>query len=313
MVAKHESSLSFRVLSQGPFAFTWAAPAGGHEWRHDLRPPDRPPYDSALTRPSHSVRGPWLVSARAPEVGKPEQIRRYAPLARVDLHRVFASTKPTEAGVLEFADRFGSLGRPVALVTEGDEARAGLAGESFELWDSEIPAMHRLVELWGLVLAARASEYEGRMKPGALARRIVWSPEGRGVYVDWGADGHDTIADEAMGVDVAMLERWRPGELVAPASYFVFRSVNERMRGRVSPALLPEHGDQMALFPHDLLAALYVLFALELPQTRLPMRQCVTCGTFFYPSDKRQRHCRPACRKTKHARAKRKQQKGATT
>ena len=105
------------------------------------------------------------------------------------------------------------------------------------------------------------------------------------------------LAHEEIGGDIALLERWRHGDPVEPARYFVHREVNRRLKGHVSPAVLPFRKGEIFFFPDCLLSAVYTQFMLELSGRNRPAVLCARlgCGRYFEPAHGRQRYCDKPC------------------
>lgn len=305
-MAREDGRLSFRVLSHGPYAFVWAVPVGGYVWRKDVAPQDLPLNDTPLARLEHAKRGPWLTSKVAPEIGAAEKLRQYGPLGVAALHGVFANLEPTEDGVLTFANQHGWLGRPEELLPWPEGRGFVLAGESLQFWQAEINAMHDLLCLWTIVNEARLYPHSPHDE---LKTLVHWNRAPRYVQVSWdaGKGAHARLGfrgtqasriPRSPGESPELLDRWKVGDVVEPAAYYVHEQVNARLKGTVSPAVLPFRDDNLVLFPHNLLSALYVHFALSLSGKKLPALQCAAdgCGRYFYPSKVGQKYCRPAHR-----------------
>ena len=87
----------------------------------------------------------------------------------------------------------------------------------------------------------------------------------------------------------------------------VRKEVNERLRGHVNPILLPPdvaEGYRIIFRPDSLLAALYVLLALEIAaateSTDASPKVCAYCGEVFTPTRRDQRYCKPSHRSAAH-------------
>jgi hypothetical protein len=93
--------------------------------------------------------------------------------------------------------------------------------------------------------------------------------------------------------------------VIEPARYDVCREINRQMQGHVSPAVLPFRQGDVYLFPDCLLAAMYVLFALEVSGKQRPAQMCRECGRYFVPQHGLQQYCEDRCRKRRYARQRR--------
>lgn len=278
----------FRSLRDGVFAFMALTPRGGFRWRSDLYPvPEAgveapPPYLVPVDAP-----GPITLNGRS-----------FLPRARADgLHRTFARLS-TEEEMVRFASRYGRLGGQVDLIL-GDPARNGAAvlGEPLAWWQREIAALWRLLDI------KAALERRDRWRLGELVewrrsplRVVVW-PEGKPKDGALHRSPSEVLAAEYSDPD-GLLARWARDDPVAPAWYYIHLMVNRRLRGHVSPAVLPymPEGQRIVHVPDSLLAALWVLLALDLAGG-VPERVCAHCGKPFTPTRRDEKYCNSRCRK----------------
>ena len=179
--------------------------------------------------------------------------------------RRFARTAPSEQSILAFANEFGFLGHSLALrdsepKLEKIDVSDIPVGESLEFWQREIARMVRLVALWELVKRGNSRELsqlvewarpdgsqrvvlylavvDGKIRPD-LAQRMR---QGRREFWDYIHQDEDlagpttycemiVLAHEEIGGDIALLERWRHGDPVEPARYFVHRGGQQAPEG----------------------------------------------------------------------------------
>ncbi len=159
--------------------------------------------------------------------------------------------------------------------------------------------MARLLVLWDAVMLpdARllAEVVEWRENP----RQVIIHPHGRTRPV-W-----RKVADERdlAGHAPHLLDRWPLGDTREPVRYYVHQQVNHQLAAHVSPVVLPyaeDDGSRIVHLPDSLLAALYVLFALEVAQAK-PTALCEYSGCphgrVFTPTRKNQRYCHPECKR----------------
>ena len=224
-------------------------------------------------------------------------VKPYRPLQRRTLHRIFARTKPTEEGILRFANKYGSLtdGEKRSFYGEGPGGKVGFwKVEPFDLWRRHIAQMGAYLELWDLVVASRGDE---------LARRYVtWNSRDQIAYVELTYAGGKDFAQYTK--EHPVVQQWgkrreRDKESSAAehfALYFVHSRVNQLLRGNVSPVVLPFQGGDMVFVPENLIAALWFLFALEIGGKPRPARICASCGQPFIPMHGKMRYCSQACR-----------------
>ena len=318
----------FRAMTRGPFAALLRVPEDGFSWRDGLVV-----FDSE--RVEKNIAGPWLIRSDS------LYVHQYSPLAVPDLHRRFARTEPNADSILAFSNGYGFLGHGLWLGDSGPNDREMVVGESLGFWQKEIGHMARLMALWELV--KRGSRRE-------LSHLVEWTPPGKSQQVRLylvDVDGtlrpdlaqfmrqrpdefHDyfrrdedlagrmrhrgvtVLAHEENGSDVELLERWKHGDPVEPARYFVHREVNNRLRGHVSPAVLPFRKGEIFFFPDCLLSSLYTQFMLELSGRNRPAMLCERpgCGRYFEPAHGRQQYCETRCQQLAYYY--RKKEKGQT-
>lgn len=282
----------FEELAVGPFAALCRVPLTGYRWDAGLRRP--PPAEPWENDGRDQGDAPWLVG---PAHGEPYDARQYAPLAIPNLHRRFAALQPTPERIKKFADRHGMLGHGTALVAPDTSAQPLRSGESFTFWATEIERMAHLLAVWDLVR---------RRAAGKLGQLVVWraaSSSSASVSVTWrGQNGAlRTVWLARRGVlGDELLARWRPGDVIEPARYYICRAINEQLHGHVSPAVLPFRDGDIFLIPDCLLGAVYVLFALEVSGKQRPAIVCRGCGRYFIPTHGLQHYCDDRCRKRRY-------------
>lgn len=164
-----------------------------------------------------------------------------------------------------------------------------------QVWLNEIAFITHLLEVWDLAKNEAA---------GPLGRWVIWRDRPRSValYRVEGRPGpawFKTLASENDPTTAELLERWRYGDVVGPAGYYVHLKVNDRLRGHASPVVLPFRKGEIFMFPDSLLAAVYTLFAMELSGRQRPAIICHGCDKYFIPKHGRQQFCEEACRKRK--------------
>ena len=305
--------LPFQAMTRGPFAALLRVPEEGFGWSDGLVVLDS-------EGDGENTAGPWLTRPNS------LYVRQYSPLAVPDLHRRFARTEPTAESILAFSNGYGLLGHGLWLSDSGSNDRGMVVGESLGFWQKEIGHMARLMALWELV--KRGSRRE-------LSHLVEWTPPGKSqqvrlylVYVDgtlrpdlvqcmrqrldefhdyfrrdedlagrmshWGVT---VLAHEENGNDIELLEHWKHGDPIEPARYYVHREVNKRIRGHVSPAVLPFRKGEIFFFPDCLLSSLYTQFMLELSGRSRPAMLCERpgCGRYFEPMHGRQKYCEKRC------------------
>ena len=312
-MSPEEQRQPFETMTRGPFAALLRVPEDGFGWRDGLVTLDSMGDD-------RNIAGPWLVRSDS------LYVRQYSPLAVPNLYRRFVRTEPTVESILAFSNEYGLLGHGLWLGDSGSDNRRMVVGESLGFWRKEIEGMARLIALWDLVQSGSQRELshlvewtppgtsqqvrlylvdiDGKLRPD-LAQRMRQHPGEFRDYVRRDEDlagrmrhwGVTVLAHEENGSDVELLERWKHGDPVEPARYFVCREVNNRQRGHVSPAVLPFRKGEIFFFPDCLLTSLYTQFMLELSGRSRPAMLCERpgCGLYFESAHGRQKYCGKRC------------------
>jgi hypothetical protein len=279
-----------------PVQLVWHTSRDGHVWlnSHAL---DGDPHERQL-----------FLTDQRPLSGSSEPTRPYQPLRdHPGLFVTFSLVTPTEEGIKQFADQFGTLGgdcsQMIALYQRSSDRGASVGlGETMHTWRLEIEAMRRMIELWE---HARGGDIE------ALRAQIRWHDEGTRVLYESHPDkGVQELLNEKVPFSAGAIaaegdtvfEFFRPGDLVGPALQQVQSVINHRLRGRISVRLLwqPQTGKRtLYVVPTGLIGGLWLQFAQAVEQD-LHYRRCSICGTWFEiapgsgRSDKQ--FCSNACR-----------------
>lgn len=294
--------IPFREAESGMMVGLWHTPVDGFEWRDDLRPGF---VDGTLQTQDPPKPSWWLVERG--DVGK-----RYAVLARPNLARDFArlGVDPTRPAILAFAERYGRLGDSTLLVPHRVVLAVGGGssewGESLDLWQQEALMFRLLCETWDL--AARASGKRlataGQVDRArrSLADRFGWNDDGS-IWHRFGVAGAGAMKRGAglithpdMRDHEAITANIPQGDLAAAARYWVIQQVNEQMRGRINPTILPLRNAEVRFAPENLRAALYLRLALEISEKLGQMRECAGCSQPYTPSRRDQIYCGKNCR-----------------
>ena len=308
----------FEVMTRGPFAALLRVPEGGFSVQESL---------VALgSKAGEEGRGsPWLVKNPGAFV------RQYAPLAVSNLLRRFTRLKPTPEAILAFANQYGFLGHSLWLrYSESGPVRTRVdempIGESLNFWRSEIEQIAQLMAVWELVRHERRQELsnfvqwsppghtqhvllhlvslgkelrpdlaqQARQRAPSLIEEVRQESNSVGYSIRWTSS---VLAHEDISSGLELLGKWERGDPVEPARYYVHREVNKRLRGHVSPSVLPFRTSDIYFFPDCLRSALYTLFMLELSGRQRPAKLCVRpgCGRYFAPAHGRQQYCEKRC------------------
>ena len=312
-MTEEQGRLPFQTMTQGPFAALLRVPEEGFGWRDGLVALDG-------DRVRENTKETWLVRHDS------LYVRQYPPLAIQSLHRQFASIEPTPESILAFANEFGFLGHTQWLVDTSSNNQSMPVGEPLRFWQNEIDRLARLIDLWELVKQERRQD---------LSHLVRWTPLGEpqqvtlhlvsvggklqprlavclqknplefsdffrqdGEYAEQMRYSEMTVlAYQEKASDLELLERWKHGDPLEPARFYVHREVNNHQKGHVSPAVLPFRKGELFFFPDCLLSSLYTLFMLELSgRSRQPMLcERPGCGRYFQPEHGRQQYCEKRC------------------
>ncbi len=266
-----KKTLKFTQATSGSYAFYWDVVDSGYK---------------LLTGDTHKTvdesgmdsTPPWF---KLPGAGS--YATRYFPLLKAGLHRKFAGLYDDKS-IIEFANRYGLLGKTVFLMPHG--GGGVVVGESLERWRYESRTMGTLLAIWDMVQNREA---------GKLGQIIIWPRPNTTLlrllskYDEsrkrWVATQHKGkgyapgLVTEVLAspqINPELLKRWQMGMPVEPAKYYVYHKVNEHLEGHVSPKILPFLKDRIYLFPDSLLAALWVMFLMEITGN-VRIRQCDVC------------------------------------
>jgi hypothetical protein len=260
--------------------FSWWIPEGGYEWR-----------DDTCAGKKDMLLYPKDVA------GFRRRGRRYLPLQEsTGLFQTFARTERTPDGLLDFANRYGSI--------FGDQGRP----ESLWQWKVHLTRLRKAVCLWSLTVADNRAE---------LARHIVWQDGAEGAEVSYEPceANPDPDLDCRMGIaGPRFQEHWlntfQQGDVVLPALVNVMGRVNARLRDQgsmpgsagVAPELVYDERSgrlRLHIIPGNLLGAIWLQFAQAINGNK-EYRQCAGCGKWFELSPDTARtsrfHCSDACR-----------------
>jgi hypothetical protein len=243
-------------------------------------------------------------------VDRGRDFRRYPLLRRKGLLRELdaVAKDPTEARILSFASRWGALATGIMLVPRSEAGVANgtlVTGQSLTTWRNELMRFGDLRRLWQAVVVLSAPDAFGplsvRDAERLLAGSIRWTDDGGCLYVSrfeaagaW-SSWHESVyrvGDErAEIVGRYLADR----DSLKAARFLVHRDVNRKMRGVISPSVLPFMGSVIRFFPESLLAAAWLLFARELAGSAGSERECEGCRLPFIQGRRDQRFCSKSC------------------
>lgn len=264
----------------------WPKPLAGHEWIFARR--------AEFAAEPDDVEPERFLVTSTPD-NEPQRIVRYSPLATATgLFRHFAETTPDEAGILAFANAYGSLGGTIEENLRSETAPfPRLVGEAFSEWVRAIDQLRTVLSAWD---AAKASD------TAFLGRSIHWNEDTVYFLSDTTYERiGSSLDDPSMGM------RFEEGDLLAPAQELVRRRVNTQLVDhRVAPRLLWNAGEEMDIRfnPVSLIGALWFQFARAIAGNKA-FKQCQNCKNWIEVGGDRsarsdKKFCSPSCKAAFH-------------
>lgn len=321
--------LAFEDTVYGSFTSVGQVPRAGFRWApSDEFVPFGEPAKSAL-----AMRGPWLVEADP--VGEGPwgwHDPRFQKGTVSRLPEAFAKLATADQ-FLAFANRHGFLGHRLIL-----ERRAGgfsrTMGESLAFWEHHARRVRILTTLarWvskrdedklASVVHWLTNPIEVVIRPGAVLDRLEAEAKGER-YVPVPADAERVVLPYAHSLAEApwywqlgrhnvnrreVLHdhrgklRWRFGDPIQPAYYYVCEALNGEVEGHVNPRLMAFAAPELwrlYTVPDCLLSTMYL--QLQMTATRGKVeheaKPCERdgCTNFFSPSGNK-RYCSPPCKR----------------
>jgi len=284
------------------FSFLWSVPEKGYKW-----------IEGRVAKQGGELedRPTWVLTDNL-TVGQEYRMKQYAPLFEfTGLFRTFANI-PYESrdAILGFANEYGVLGISKILALPRTNAKPVATVEGFPMgwgetlsdWEMQIDEMRRAIFIWEMV--------ENRDEL-ALKKFIRWQdavpPRGHslGGVAGWVYDSHPDLppiwVDPVRGAPSPqrttqliqpVLDLFRPGDVLVPASFMVQRWINNHLQEHVAPRLVYQldRGKRvMQIVPSNLLSAMWLQFAQAIDGSR-KYRKCKECGTWFELSHKQSEH-----------------------
>ena len=257
-------------------------PLSGFELRADVKPwPSPRDGEVAWVGPLLVAReGGWKGYEPLKTRRLPQEVRRLASELAEEPNLSWltgAITKRATGRVVAFADRYGFLSTPAAVV-DASGAWAGY-GEPVAHWLNQLAVFHHALIVWDrAVNAARGSELFRRNLEAVVPR----ADDGR--RIDLGPAFEFLQREDLQG---------RPlHEVVADRlRVFVSSQLNSAMHVTLEP------GKPLRFRPSSVLAAVYLDFALELVGgTGARLRECDYCHNQYLASRSDKRFCSDTCR-----------------
>jgi hypothetical protein len=336
--------LGLETISANGYDFTWNVAVNGYEWlggdtvesrfasrivrnaaeSYNKDTILRGGYESLLTEnvyPYHlESQPPWLVPKGELELDQRQRaektkgkdwksvpVRQYNPLSFRTLHRQFASlnTQSLETEVLKFTNKYGLLGRMVALRADPKKSPGGVEGESLKRWQIEIERIGVLLAIWDLIRVRDAGKlgqfFIWHYNPDYVEVRLKWRYQ-KGAYEISRWDGkekaegfghhHTTVAIRS--ISPIFFSEYKGGTSVGPAWWWLGSNLNGHLQG-VHPRFNSCHQTEVTHTPETLLDALWLLFMLEV-QGKVKVTRCNHCGEWFEWERNTKAYCTPNCR-----------------
>ncbi|MCX6006865.1 MAG: hypothetical protein NTZ34_06350 [Chloroflexi bacterium] len=293
-----------KSMTSGSYAFLWGVPVDGCKILDDST--HKLAALSAEETQGMDGYGPWLVN-----VGN--IIRQYAPLSKPTLHREFASLNSDES-IIGFANSYGLLGQYAVSLFPPPQGPVEL-GESINRWKYESRDMGILLYVWDLVKGENAGKLSQLVKwlNGVLiAYKYEYDGSGK-MWKALPAPASNAIVPGVAFSRIAgndqheLLKHWQQGDSIEPARYYICREINEHLRGNVAPQIFPFMNNKIYLHPDSLLAAMWVMFSMEILGD-IKVRRCDICGYWQELHLQRNNfYCSSACRQEAYRRRRQKE------
>ena len=171
-------------------------------------------------------------------------------------------------------------------------------------WEYEIKHFSAVLKLWDLVREE---------KTDILKRHIEWQEIPLGVRLKW-EDGFWATNQKDL------VERWKYGDCLEPARFYIHERINERLHGHVDSVIFPFIKSEIYMAPDCLISGLYLMLAFEISGHATEMkapRPCKGCREKFSTTNDRKLYCSRNCewkytKRTQRARAKAQERKSAS-
>jgi hypothetical protein len=270
MIIKSVTSVTIPI-NPDPFPFYWLVDERGYEWVRGLT--SEPRLASSVSADPY------------------DRLRIYEPLKDDRLFLKFAALKPSRAEIQRFARRYGLLFDRYSIASAvrrpaGSYRVTQLHGTSLKGWKGEIERLRVLVRVWKAVKSARKDE---------LKKVILWKNRNT---LDYKLGFSDTLLASSC-YNRALLERFRPFDVIQPAMYLLQAEINKRIAEasnsdylaivprlvwcsgpRINGIAKPDHHQRLVFQPTNLLAAIWLQFARAVT-SGYQLKVCEGCGEYF--------------------------------
>ncbi|MDA1128990.1 MAG: hypothetical protein O2913_09860 [Chloroflexi bacterium] len=283
----------------GATAGYWHVAEDGHIWIPDLR---LSAANKGFVKGAFGLRlpaaydGPWLLPKNNP-------MKRYSVLRSRDVLHDFVrlAKTPEQKTFLGFADKWGQLGGKFPVV---DPSNNLLLAEPLMLWEEESCLLATLWQTWDAVRTLSTKGMptdEHLLAKSHLQDRVIWTSANR-VLFSWPnpISRREVIAYGATPQGLSLLERWKAGDTIEPARFYVHKQINRCLNGHVQMQVATFQNSKIRFVPDSLRTAIYMHFAFELAGTEGNERTCLNprCpnGGVFFPTRRDKQYCDTRCR-----------------
>lgn len=270
---------------------------------HHGQPTNASPYRDApekcgLPDTLRIAEGQWLV---AHNMGftiayDPDCVREYNPLAVKALHRHFAATDCSEAGVLSFANTYGFLGDDIRVLEKRWSSRHAqkeyCIGEELVTWYAQIRSLSFLIAVWDVYRDPMAH-------PDALRDYLKIDRDNGNFYFN--SPDASIMHAIAHSFRISLYRRF-PDDYVAnlqvkqAARLLLEYYISNSLTALTIPSISLAQGSQITLVPANLLGAIYIQFAQEAMGRADQMTRCIACGKWFVSKHASRKFCGDACK-----------------
>lgn len=298
----------FSDMVEGSYLFRWAVAEEGYEFNSSLKiTPGFPELPKRIDQQPL-----WLIP-------RSNSGWIYSPLLNHTLHRDFAKLGNDQNAILQFANKYGLLGTQRVLLAPAAGGKI-VGGESLERWQDDIASMGCTLAIWDAVNWQSEEQLKDiinwsdqrvdlgvwwdlnngryRLLPGNRYGTLEDFTKSLPTGTLWGKIS-ETLASRKPENSPNLLDEWKPGDVFAPAYYYVCKEINGRLRLHAHPQVLPLRRSEIYIVPDNLLTSMWLLFMWEI-SGKNKLLLCPCCGLWAEQRHKRQKYCSRACRQKEY-------------
>ena len=267
----------------------WNVSPAGYRISSDLRYTGKPESGTAP---------PFIVPNREAR----EKV--YPLLGNKILHRNFAALNcDNEKDILKFANKYGLLGH--TLILSQPPRSPVIMGESLSVWRELNTKLGTLLPIWDMVKnedAGKLGKYVIWSNPDSVMMSFCIKRDGNRNILTSGGRKPTKLGEAATiqlladrNVNPHLLNRWRRGDVIEPALFYICNEVNKKLDTKFSFRILPFSNNEIYTMPTTLESAMWLLFAREI-SGKTDSAVCPACGDWFERHDAREIFCSKACK-----------------